>query len=60
MARALALNPAILLLDEPFTGLDMPSQELLTDLFTTLARERDTNPGMVRMAARELSEVLGA
>ena len=39
VARALALRPRVLLLDEPFTGLDMPTQELLTGLFTELAAE---------------------
>lgn len=39
VARALALEPTVLLLDEPFTGLDMPTQELLMDLFRSLAAE---------------------
>lgn len=39
VARALALRPRLLLLDEPFTGLDMPTQELLLDLFRGLAAE---------------------
>ena len=39
VARALALRPPVLLLDEPFTGLDMPTQELLSELILTLARE---------------------
>lgn len=39
VARALALRPELLLLDEPFTGLDAPTQNLLTDLFRQLGRE---------------------
>ena len=39
VARALAQQPRVLLLDEPFTGLDLPTQELLTGLFLELSRE---------------------
>ncbi|SDT32239.1 anchored repeat-type ABC transporter ATP-binding subunit [Jiangella sp. DSM 45060] len=39
VARALAVRPTVLLLDEPFTGLDLPTQELLTDLFAEVASE---------------------
>lgn len=39
VARALALSPAVLLLDEPFTGLDVATQRLLTRLLRELADE---------------------
>lgn len=39
VARALVSHPQLLVLDEPFTGVDVPTQELLTDLFISLAKE---------------------
>ena len=39
IARALAQEAHVLLLDEPFTGLDTPSQEMLQRLFRSLAAE---------------------
>jgi manganese/iron transport system ATP-binding protein len=39
VARALALRPRVLLLDEPFTGIDAPTQELLSTLLTELRDE---------------------
>jgi manganese/iron transport system ATP-binding protein len=32
-------EPRLLLLDEPFTGVDVPTQELLNDLFGRLAAD---------------------
>ncbi|GAA1015745.1 anchored repeat-type ABC transporter ATP-binding subunit [Acrocarpospora pleiomorpha] len=42
VARTLAAEPRLLLLDEPFTGVDVPTQELLTELFRDLAGEGKT------------------
>ena len=39
VARALSVNPEILILDEPFNGLDMPTQDLLVKLFADLSKE---------------------
>jgi ABC-type Mn2+/Zn2+ transport system ATPase subunit len=39
IARALAQEAHVLLLDEPFTGLDKPSQDTLHRLFRDLTRE---------------------
>ncbi len=39
VARALSLGSAALLLDEPFTGLDIPTQDVLSELVASLAAE---------------------
>jgi len=53
VARALAAEPDVLLLDEPYTGLDLPTQEELASLFGHLASEG-------RAVAMTTHDILGA
>ena len=52
IARALATQPRVLLLDEPFTGLDAPNTESLLELFEELSH-RGTS---IIMSTHNLSE----
>ncbi|MBK4146891.1 anchored repeat-type ABC transporter ATP-binding subunit [Corynebacterium macginleyi] len=52
LARALAIQPEVLLLDEPFTGLDAPNTEVLLELFAELAAQGKS----IVMSTHNLSE----
>ena len=52
LARALAQEAALLLLDEPLTGLDLPSQEAILDLLAQLRRQGVT----VLVATHDLNQ----
>ncbi|SDS15532.1 anchored repeat-type ABC transporter ATP-binding subunit [Corynebacterium timonense] len=56
VARALATRPTALLLDEPFTGLDIPSSEQLLDLFDELAGQGTA----IVMSTHNLAEAVHA
>lgn len=55
IARALAPGPQVLLLDEPFTGLDHPTQDSLTDLFTSLSEAGVA----ILMSTHDLTQAVG-
>lgn len=40
LARALAVDPQILILDEPFSAMDVPSQDSIVEILNDLKRER--------------------
>lgn len=54
IARALVTSPRLLLLDEPFTGLDHPNQDSLSQLFTALA---DSGVGIL-MSTHDLTQAV--
>jgi ABC-type Mn2+/Zn2+ transport system ATPase subunit len=55
IARALVQDARIVLLDEPYSGLDAPSAERLTELIDRLAREGRT----VLVATHDVEQALG-
>lgn len=52
LARALAQEAELLLLDEPFTGLDLPSQQILLEILNTLRQRQMT----VLVATHDLNQ----
>jgi ABC-type nitrate/sulfonate/bicarbonate transport system ATPase subunit len=58
VARTLALNPDVLLMDEPFSSLDAPTRESLQDLMLELWSEQDLTLVIVTHAIEEAA-ILG-
>jgi zinc/manganese transport system ATP-binding protein len=56
IAQALVRDPALLLLDEPLNGLDLPSQAAITALISDIARTRGI---AVMMVAHDVNPLMG-
>ena len=58
IARALALNPEILLMDEPFSSLDELTARTLRDLVLDIWRKKGENPNTVIMVSHNVEEAV--
>jgi ABC-type Mn2+/Zn2+ transport system ATPase subunit len=61
LARALAQEPHILLMDEPFTGIDITTTEIILDLFDRLQEKKVTllvSTHDLEMAANKFDQVM--
>jgi NitT/TauT family transport system ATP-binding protein len=57
MARALAVNPEILLMDEPFSHVDSLTAEALRAELLDIWKDRDRNPSSILMVSHDIKEV---
>ena len=60
LARALARKPSLLLLDEPFSSLDLPRREALIDIYQSLQRDLGFKSIIVTHTIREAVLMNGA
>jgi NitT/TauT family transport system ATP-binding protein len=58
IARALALNPEILLMDEPFSSLDELTARALRDLVLGIWRRKGENPNSIIMVSHNVEEAV--
>jgi len=58
IARALALKPEILLMDEPFSSLDELTAKTLRDLVLNIWRKRDEPPNSIVMVSHNVEEAV--
>ncbi len=59
LARSLAVNPQLLVLDEAFSALDIPVREALLELLAKVQQERQFSMLMITHDTARLSQVAG-
>jgi NitT/TauT family transport system ATP-binding protein len=58
LARALAAQPELLILDDPFSGLDMLAAESLRNEVVALWQHNDVNPKAILLVTRDIEEAV--